>query len=59
MTHTITRGDLVRHPDLPGTYRVLTTRHGQALIQPADRPGAARIVHTHRLVQATADPLTT
>ncbi|MBF6326574.1 hypothetical protein IU451_29180 [Nocardia cyriacigeorgica] len=59
MAIVISRGNLVRHTDLPGVYRVLSTRHGKALIQPIDRPGGARIVHSHRLAQAAADPLTT
>lgn len=55
---TITSGDIVRRVDHPGIYRVLSTRHGLALIQPVYASGGTRVVPLSRLAQAATVPTT-
>ncbi|TDP29776.1 hypothetical protein [Nocardia ignorata] len=55
---TITSGDIVHRVDHPGTYRVLNTRGGLALIQLADSKNGTRVVPISRLAQVAAVPTT-
>ncbi len=54
----IAPSDLVYRTDIPGTYRVLNTHHGLALIQPISATTGTRVVPISRLAQAAAVPTT-